>query len=324
VDRATWQQAQEIGAEHGTSRDGDTLSRHPAAARPYPYRGRVRCRDCRRRMAGVAYGRARLNVYYQCPHNPANPRHAAASPSHPRSVKAPETRLDQIVALFFAGHVFGPVRAKLLAAQLPATDAAAAADRDAQTSALGARLRQIDTAQNAQILALEQLPADPADTAAAAMRARITARFAELHADREQAEAQLSDLTAATPKAADPTLLEELPLAGDILPDLPAELKARLFEAFDLQILWNKPGGQATVFAEITEATLQALPGILDPAGTDTMTLPKEPRVTPPPWRTCSKPRSCTKSTPKPESAPISEAGEACVIGEAPTWTPGG
>ena len=36
-------------------------------------------------------------------------------------------------------------------------------------------------------------------------------------------------------------------------------------EAFDLQILWNKPGGQATVFAEITDATLKALPGILDP-----------------------------------------------------------
>jgi hypothetical protein len=42
------------------------------------------------------------------------------------------------------------------------------------------------------------------------------------------------------------------------------------------------------VFAE---ATLQAPPGILDPAGTDTMTLPKEPQVAPPPWRTCSKPR---------------------------------
>ena len=97
------------------------------------------------------------------------------------------------------------------------------------------------------------------------MRARITARFAELHADRQHTEAQLDALAAATPKAADTTLLEELPLAGDILPGLPADLKARLFDAFDLQILWNKPGGQATVFAEITEATLQALPGILDP-----------------------------------------------------------
>ena len=226
VDRATWDQAQQIGAEHGTSRDGDGLSTHPAATRTYTYRGRIRCRDCRRRMGGIAYGQARLNVYYQCPHNASNPRHAAASPGHPRTVKAPETRLDQIVALFFNEHVFGPGRAALLAAQLPATDAAATADRDARTAALNAKLKQLDTAQNAQILALEQLPADPADTAAAAMRARITARFAELHADREQAEAQLSALAAATPKAADTTLLEELPLAGDILPGLPADLKA--------------------------------------------------------------------------------------------------
>ncbi len=61
-------------------------------------------------------------------------------------------------------------------------------------------------------------------------------------------------------------MLEELPLAGDILPGLPDELKARLLDAFDLQILWNKPGQQATVFAEITDATLQALPAILDPS----------------------------------------------------------
>jgi hypothetical protein len=31
------------------------------------------------------------------------------------------------------------------------------------------------------------------------------------------------------------------------------------------RILWNKPGRQATVYAEITEATLRALPGLLNP-----------------------------------------------------------
>jgi len=204
-------------------------------------------------------------VYYQCPHRPDNPRHTADHPGHPRTVKAPERRLDQIVGLFFAEHVFGPQRAALLAAQLPTTDQAAAADRDAQAAALTARLKQLDTAQNAQILSLEQLSPDPADTAAAAMRARITDRFAELHHQREQAQAQLNALQAAVPKAADPTLLDELPLAGDILPGLDPALKARLFAAFDLQILWNKPAKQATVYAEITEATLQALPGILNP-----------------------------------------------------------
>ncbi len=52
---------------------------------------------------------------------------------------------------------------------------------------------------------------------------------------------------------------------GDILPSLPPALKARLFAAFGLEILWNKPGHQATVFVEITENTLQAIPGITDP-----------------------------------------------------------
>lgn len=266
IDRATWDAAQQVSAEHGTSRDGGTMSRHPAATRTYVYRGRVRCRDCRRRMAGTGSTSASgIYIYYRCPHDAANPRHAAASPDHPRTVQAAETRLDQIAALFFATRVFGPGRAGLLAAQLPVTDADAAAGRDAQAAALQTRLRQLEGAQNAQILALEQLPGDPADTAAAAMRARITARFAELHHDHEETKAQLDALAVATPKAADTTLLDQLPFAGDILPGLPPDLKARLFDVFDLQILWNKPGQQATVFAEITEATLQAVPGILDP-----------------------------------------------------------
>jgi hypothetical protein len=264
IDRPTWEAAQSFGAEHGTSRDGHALNKHPAATRTYAYRGRVRCRDCRRRMAGLTYGPAPL-VYYQCPHNPARPKDAAGHPGHPRTVKAPEARLDQITGLFFAEHVFGPRRAEFLAAQLPATDQAAEADRDAQAATLTARLKQLDTAQRAQILGLEQLSLDPADTAASAMRARITDRFAELHAEREQTQAQLDALAAEIPKAADPSLLDELPLAGDILPGLDPGLKARLFDAFDLQILWNKPGRQATVFAEITEATLRALPALLNP-----------------------------------------------------------
>jgi hypothetical protein len=49
---------------------------------------------------------------------------------------------------------------------------------------------------------------------------------------------------------------------------LTPQLKAELFQAFDLYILWNKPGRQAAVFAEITRGHLAGRPGILDPAGT--------------------------------------------------------
>jgi len=71
------------------------------------------------------------------------------------------------------------------------------ADRDAQACALTARLKKVTTGQDSCILELEQLPADPADTAAAAMRGRIRARFTDLHAEREQLDAQLAALAAA-------------------------------------------------------------------------------------------------------------------------------
>jgi hypothetical protein len=38
-----------------------------------------------------------------------------------------------------------------------------------------------------------------------------------------------------------------------------------LYQVFDIAVLW-KPGSQATVRAEITETTPQAVPGIVDPS----------------------------------------------------------
>ena len=195
---------------------------------------------------------------------------------------------------FFADRVFGPGRAELLAAQLPATDADALADRDAHAAQLQARIKRIETAQNSQILELEQLPADPADTAAAAMRAR----FADLHHEREQIETQLTALAKTTPAAADPALLDELPALGDILPGLPPALKARLFAAFGLEILWNKPGQQVTVFVEITENTLQAIPAITDPGQDGYHETSTDD--TAPMWDLGNTPRAGTVSQPRP------------------------
>jgi hypothetical protein len=92
-----------------------------------------------------------------------------------------------------------------------------------------------------------------------------SARLAELHHEREQLETQLKALDKTSPAAADPALLDQLPPAGDILPGLPPALKARLLAGFDIEVLWNKDGQQATVQAEITENTLRAVAGILDP-----------------------------------------------------------
>jgi site-specific DNA recombinase len=266
IDRATFDDAQQIGADHRTSRDGTAPSGRATDGRIYPYRSRVRCRDCKRRYGGSTQpGKNGGNVYYRDPYDPANPQHVAACPVHPRSVKIPETLLNDLVGRFYAERVFGPGRRDLLTAQLPATYADAAAARDAEKTTLSIRLRQNQAARKAQILAQEQLPADPADAAANEMRAAIRERFTELAAERDQIHARLAALDATAPKAADTTLLDQLPYAGDILPRLPDPLKAKLFALFDLVILWNKPARQVTIHAELTEATLQALPALLYP-----------------------------------------------------------
>jgi len=92
-------------------------------------------------------------------------------------------------------------------------------------------------AQNSQILELEELPPILPDTATATLGARIRARFAELHDERERLQVKLKTL-------------------AKTVPGLPLRLKDRLFQVFDIAVLWNKPGSQATVRAEIIETTL--------------------------------------------------------------------
>ena len=70
-------------------------------------------------------------IYYMCPHDVDNPRHAAAAPDHPRTVTLREDHLAAVVTQFIEERLTGPDRAALLAAQLPANAADAAARRAA-------------------------------------------------------------------------------------------------------------------------------------------------------------------------------------------------
>ena len=110
VDRATWDAAQQIGA--GARHQPRRRRAQPPPGRdrgPTPTGAGSGAGTAAAAWAAAAYAStAGTSVYYQCPHNPANPRHAAATPDHPRTVKAPETRLDAIAGLFFRDHVFGP------------------------------------------------------------------------------------------------------------------------------------------------------------------------------------------------------------------------
>ena len=267
ITRQIWDAAQDIGAEHASSRDEPGLASHPAARRSYVLRSRCRCRDCKRRMRGVLvrpYAGHPGYVYYGCPHNPANPRHTAAAPDHPRTVRVREDDLLTVIRQFFATRIFGPDRAAMLAARLPATAAENTARREQEAARLHKRLRKIDAAENAHAREIEHLASLPQDSPApTALRARIIARFGELETERTQINERLAFLNRATGQEDEPGLLNALPMLGDALPGLPASIQARLFQAFGLELIYNKEDHQVTIYATITPSTPATLAGII-------------------------------------------------------------
>ena len=177
---------------------------------------------------------------------------------------------------FFTERVFGPDRAAMLTAHIPASAAAAEQRRHTKAETIRRKLAKIDTAENALITELET-PADPSDPAAQALRQRIRARFTELYGQRTTLETELAALDAAAPatQADDPTLLDELPNLGDILTGAPPALTEQLLDAFDIQATYNRDKHQATIHATITDATPQAI--------RDLLTDPRADHNTPPP-----------------------------------------
>jgi hypothetical protein len=64
---------------------------------------------------------------------------------------------------------------------------------------------------------------------------------------------------ASQPAADDPGLIEELPYAPELLAGAPAELRARIYAAFQVHALYRAQQHQATITATITDQT----PGII-------------------------------------------------------------
>ncbi|MGH3193925.1 MAG: recombinase family protein [Streptosporangiaceae bacterium] len=266
IDRPTWDQAQKIGAERGNIRDPETPTARQG--RRYILRSRIRHNACQRRMCGTWRTSANGNtyIYYKCPHDPANARHAAAYPDH-GTVALSETAIMTAIAGFFDQYVFGPDRAALLTAQLPATSAEHAEARARSQARLHTELARIEVAERGLISELEA-PADPADPAAQAYRAR----YAELYDQRTRTETQLKDLQADTPQDNDPALLDHLPIAAAVFTDAPGRIKEALLTAFDIQALYRNDKNQVTIWATITEDTPRTIAALLADPRTDSDT----------------------------------------------------
>ena len=271
VDRDTWQAAQKVGAEHRSSRDG--AIHNPANWRSYPFRSRVRCKICKRRMCGLTKVHAASKTpteyaYYVCQYNPNTPSHVAAAPDHPRTV---QVREDVMLAETFRGlaaYALAPGREQRLAELIPHTATARQAQHDRQAATLAKRLKRLTARQDNLMRELDE-SFDMADEAGEQYRRRIRADYTTLHEERKTIETQLTDLAADTTPAPAPDLVSLLPEVTADLASLPPGLQAELFNAFDIQIIWNAPMRQATFRATITDTTPSIVTALLTPAGDD-------------------------------------------------------
>ncbi len=191
-------------------------------------------------------------------------------------IRAVTVREDLMMAAFtrfFTERAFGPGRAAMLAATLPASTTAADQRRQQRAEGLRKKLAKIDVSERALVAELET-PIDPADPAAQALRNRVRARFSELYTERTGIETELATLETVPIEQDDPTLLDELPTLGDILTDAPAALTERLLAAFDIQAVYNRDKHQVTIHAALTDATPQAIQDLLTDPRADHNTQP--------------------------------------------------
>ena len=272
----TWQAAQKTGAERGNIRDSEKPTTQPGTR--YTLRSRIRHAACQRRMHGIwrpARDGGRL-IYYTCPYNPKNPRHAAACPDHPATrVSIREDVIMAGLTSFMDQYVFSHDRAAMLAATIPATHADHQAAREREQARLKADLDRIATAQAGLMTELERLGADTSP-ATQEYRQRIQARTAELRDDRIRTRTQLDDLAAADTPDQDPTLLDELPYLASQLADAPADLVEDLINALDIQVLSRPEQHQATVWATLTDTTPAAINALLaEPRVSTSQTTPQ-------------------------------------------------
>jgi site-specific DNA recombinase len=275
VDMDLWEQAQTVGTERGNVRDTETQTQASKSRTVYPLRARVHCNQCQRRMHGITRpGRtptSRKNVYYLCPHDPGNPRHAQAHPEHGR-VSVKDEIIAAALARFADQYLLGYDRAAMLDIALPAGQAEEAERRERKADQLRARLDRIKTAQKGLMLQSEQL-GDDTSPAANAYRDRIREQFTERYNEHAAVEAELDALTAGpAPVINDPTLLDELPYAPGLLAEAPTALRETLYAAFDIHCLYRHNAEQITIWATLTDTTPHIINAIATDPRTDNIT----------------------------------------------------
>ena len=181
---------------------------------------------------------------------------------------------------FFTERVFGPGRAAMLTAHLPAS--AAAADSAANSAPKPPQeARQNRHRRTALITELETpvdpgRPRRPGPPPARPRPLHRAVRPAHHHRNRASHPGNRP------PRARRPHLAGRTAALGDILTGAPAALTERLLAAFDIKAVYNRDKHQVTIHATITDATPQAVLDLLSDPRADHNKQPASHRAQPP------------------------------------------
>lgn len=167
----------------------------------------------------------------------------------------------EAVHYFFAQRIFGQHRQRYLRARLAETIGAPVESlADVHKTKIAAEITDLQRRQDNLLMQLEEYEPTGETDIDREYRAGIQRRFAELVTKRREAQARLAQLTTrAQPPGDDIALLGEIPQLPLKLGQLPEELQRQLYDAFQLQIRYNKPRHDALIRVTIREDTVHTL-----------------------------------------------------------------
>lgn len=216
---------------------------HPDTKRTYWFRSHLMCDHCDRRMFGKT---RRVAAYYAC-----QPKKGYAPEGHPNggSFFVREQDLLDHLATFLNQHVFGSYRRTLLAADNP--DARAESQRQQKLSVLRTQIADVETRMKRLVRNLEVLDGTDRE-----FITEINERRAELKNERSQLRDKLEAIESEVAHALNPSLIDALPTGHVDLEKMPYELARQLFDAFRLEVRYNKIQHSARFRVTITGQAL--------------------------------------------------------------------
>jgi site-specific DNA recombinase len=234
--------------------------------RVYPFRGRLFCEICGRRLSGT---HQKGGNWYRCQFIDSRTPRAAQLTGHPKSLQVKEAPLLDAIFEFLARRVFRPERLDLLRAEL--TTAAPPTEEARVVKELGT-LGEAHAKLAKKIKRLVEEMEDTEDRDDPVARHART-RIAELASEQERFEARITELKNAIAEAPPQPQQDEVESLLLTVPDLSAALAsysdedlAELFAAFDLEVRYDKRADTAEISIALVP---ELLAGLTAPVGSE-------------------------------------------------------